>query len=85
MSKFYFTYGIEGQPFVGGWTEIEAPDGAIAAELFRAVHPDKTPGILNCAWVYSEEQFKQTEMADPNGNFGYFCHEKITVTRTSTN
>ena len=24
MAKFYFTYGLEGQPFVGGWTEIEA-------------------------------------------------------------
>ena len=23
--KFYFTYGTDGQPFVGGWTEVEAP------------------------------------------------------------
>lgn len=23
MAKFYFTYGTEGQPFVGGWTEKE--------------------------------------------------------------
>ncbi len=84
MPKFYFTYGTDGtQPFIGGWTEVEAPDGAIAGNLFRAVHPDKTPGILNCAWVYSEERFLQTEMA--KGNFGVCCHEKITVTRTVNN
>lgn len=25
MPTFYFTYGTDGQPFVGGWTEITAP------------------------------------------------------------
>lgn len=25
MAKFYFTYGTDGQPFFGGWTEVEAP------------------------------------------------------------
>lgn len=24
MPKFYFTYGTDGQPFVGGWTEVDA-------------------------------------------------------------
>ena len=40
MPKFYFTYGAEGQPFVGGWTEVEAPDGHAACAAFRAYHPD---------------------------------------------
>lgn len=26
MARFYFTYGTDGQPFVGGWTEVEAPN-----------------------------------------------------------
>lgn len=81
MSKFYFTYGTEGQPFVGGWTEIEAPDKRAACAAFRVYHPDKTERVLNCSWVYSEEDFKNSCMAGPNGNFGYFCHEKITITR----
>lgn len=81
MAKFYFTYGTEGQPFVGGWTEVEAPDRKIACALFRAIHPDKTEGLLNCCSVYSEEQFSKTEMAGSKGNFGRFCHEVITLRR----
>lgn len=81
MPKFYFTYGTSGQPFVGGWTEIEAPDAHSAAALFRAYHPDKTEGLLNCSSVYTQEQFEKTEMWGPDGNFGRRCHERITVTR----
>ena len=81
MLKFSFTYGTSGQPFYGGWTVIEAPDYNTACAFFRAVHPDKTPGILNCSSVYSEEQFAKTLMAGPEGNFGHWCHERITVTR----
>ena len=81
MSKFYFTYGTEGQPFYGGWTEIEALDGHTACAAFRAFHPDKTEGILNCSSVYTEEQFKNSIMAGEKGNFGCFCHERITITR----
>ena len=46
MSKFYFTYGSEGHPFVGGWTEVEAPDLGTACATFRAFHPDKTACLL---------------------------------------
>ena len=42
--KYYFTYGTDGQPFVGGWTEVEAPNVNLACAVFRAVHPDKEPG-----------------------------------------
>lgn len=81
MERFYFTYGSEGQPFVGGWTEIEAPDIKTACAIFRAFHPDKYEGLLNCADYYSEERFMKTKMAGPGGNFGRRCHERITVTR----
>lgn len=81
MEKFFFTYGLEGQPFVGGWTEIEAPDIHVACALFRAVHPDKSGVLLNCSSVYTDAQFKRTRMSGPGGNLGHRCHEKITVTR----
>lgn len=80
MATFYFTYGTEGQPFFGGWTEVDAPNGRAACLAFRAYHPDKTEGLLNCSSVYDEEQFKQTKMHD-SGNFGRRCHEVITLRR----
>lgn len=81
MPNFYFTYGTEDQPYYGGWTQIVAPDRQVACGVFRGFHPDRTEGILNCAEVYSEEQFLNTSMAGPDGNFGFFCHELITVQR----
>lgn len=77
MRKFYFTYGTENQPFYGGWTEVNAPDVTLACAAFRAVHPDRTQGLLNCSSVYDEEIFKSTEMCR-SGNFGIFTHEVIT-------
>ena len=77
MELFYFTYGTEGQPFSGGWTEIEAPDEDTARAVFRLIHPKN--GFLNCSSVYPEERFKRTKMAGPGGNFGRFCQEKITL------
>lgn len=81
MAKLYFTYGDEGQPFCGGWTEVEAPDMRTACAVFRAFHPDKYDGLLNCSSVYTEAAFQTTSMAGPKGNFGRFCHERITVDR----
>ena len=78
--RFYFTYGTGGQPFTGGWTEVEAPTRAAACMAFRAYHPDRIEGIVNCASIYSEEQFRQTEMYRI-GNFGCRCQETITLRR----
>lgn len=78
--KFYFTYSLHGQPYVGGWTEVEAPDKHMACEAFRLYHPDKTEGILNCAGIYSEERFMKTEMYR-SGNFKRRCHETIILRR----
>lgn len=84
MARFYFTYGTEGQPFYGGWTEVIAPDVHSACCAFRAYHPDKDEGLLNCSSVYTEEQFKASCMSGPEGNFRRFCHETITITRELT-
>lgn len=79
--KFYFTYGTGGQPFYGGWTEVEAPAATAACAAFRAFHPDKTKGLLNCSSFYTEEEFRRTNMAGSEGNFGHFCHERIILRR----
>ena len=52
MPKFYFTYGSEGQPFCGGWTEVEAPNLHAACAAFQAYHPDKTEGLLNLSLIH---------------------------------
>lgn len=80
MPNFYFTYSLEGQPFVGGWTLINAPNEEVARSIFRSFHPDRNEGILNCAYVYSEERFQKTKMFK-NGNFGKALRERIIVTR----
>lgn len=84
MPKFYFTYGTSGQPFVGGWTEVEAPTARVAAFAFRAFHPDKVEGLLNCSDMYTQEHFERTEMYR-RGNFGFRCHEVITLRREAAN
>lgn len=84
MQSFYFTYGTDGtQPFRGGWTQVKAESLEQACALFRAVHPDKTPGLLNCAGVYTEEQFRSGGMGGKGDNLGRGCVEiiRITITR----
>jgi hypothetical protein len=77
QQKFYFTYGTsETQPFYGGWTEVIAEDFDQAIERFYTKHPMKTPGIINCAFMYTEEEFKKTDMFK-KGNIGCRCHEII--------
>lgn len=84
MKKFYFTYGTEGQPFRGGWTEVIAPNYKSAVATFRACHPDKLDGIVNCSSIYTESEFAETTMSQ-KGNFGKRCQERITVTCESVN
>ena len=78
LKKYYYTYGTENQPYRGGWTEVEAPSAFIASAVFRLIHPDNEDGLMNCAGMYTEENFKQTNMY-VNGNFGAKCYEKITL------
>ena len=84
MKNYYFTYGTEGQPFRGGWTQIQAETEEQARTMFRAIHPDKIPGILNCSSVYDEEYFTHSKMYRA-GNFGARCHEIVIVRRGELN
>lgn len=75
--NFYFTFGSEGHPYVGGWSVVEAPDMGRACEVFRAYHPDVIEGRLNCCSVYHEETWGSTIMAVKGLNLGAGCHEII--------
>lgn len=78
--KFYFTYGTSRLfPFRGGWTEVTAKDREEAVALFRIVHPDATPGIVNCSFIYPENEFRKTGMYT-SGNLGQHCVETISLT-----
>ena len=76
MQKYYFTYGISGFSFSGGWTEVIAPTRTAACALFRLFHPDVHEGLLNCANVYDYDDFVGSEMY-LHGNFGHKCREII--------
>ena len=77
MPKYYFTYGTSNNyPYQNGWTEVVAMNERDAIAKFRSVHPDRSDGIINCSWIYTEEKFKQTLMFT-KGNLGAKCHEVI--------
>ena len=78
--KFYFTYGTDGQPFYGGWSEVVADDQGKAIKAYTAYHPMKN-GLLNCCTVYSEEAFRNTSMYKNGKNFGFGLQERITLIR----
>ena len=77
MERFYFTYGTsKNQPFVGGWTTVEAPSLDKAIKTFRKAHPDHIKGLVNCAFIYEEAEFNAKPMSS-KGNFGSFEHERL--------
>lgn len=77
LKSFYYTYGTYfGYPFRGGWTVVRAENRVQADRLFRQHHKDATPGVLNCAFVYTWEEFVATGMAQ-NGCYGIGCREII--------
>ena len=79
MQKYYFTFGTDPKfPYQRGWVEVEAHDKNQACNIFRAYFPDRTKNIINCAFVYSENEWKKTKMG--KGDYavpGEFCHAKI--------
>ncbi|MBR2080040.1 MAG: hypothetical protein IKM36_03590 [Oscillospiraceae bacterium] len=78
---FYFTFGdCDDQPYCGGWSVVEADTLIQAVAAFNAYHP--TPDLVRCAMIYTETEFKKTEMYK-EGNKGAREHERIVLARTS--
>jgi hypothetical protein len=55
---------------------LDVNDCNLACEVFKLSHPCKTGVVLNCAGVYTEQQFKETSMYK-NGCWGKFCQERL--------
>lgn len=74
--KFYFTFGnSEIQPYKNGWVIVEAPNEEIARGIFALIYPNKKDrSTLRCAFVYSEQEWKETSMYAYNDNLGAGCH-----------
>lgn len=78
---FVFTYGCsDEQPFVGGWTEVMAPDEETAVRIFEVYHPPVHGDLIPCSSIYTLDEFKATRMV--TSNLGARCHENIIVLRT---
>lgn len=78
LRYYYFTFGTDPDyPFAGGWVTVAAPSRQAAVQIFRLYYPNEAnTEALNCADVYTEEEFKETGMEE-TGNFGAFCHAVI--------
>lgn len=59
QENFYFTFGTaETFPLhEKEYVKISAPNKEIAVKEFRRHHPDHTPGIVNCAFIYNEREW----------------------------
>lgn len=80
MQRYFFTMGSEGHPYSGGWVEVYAESRSAAIEAYSIFHPKKN-GCVNCAFIYSEAEFRKTSMF-LYGNFGKRCMECIRVERS---
>lgn len=64
MAKFYFTFGTAKRyPYIGGWSEVTAPNRWCAWSVFTALHPTKKDSpipdvnIGNYREMYTEEEW----------------------------
>ncbi len=75
MKPFYFVFGTDSQyPFYKGWIEIYAESLEQACKVFRVYFPDYYTGIVNCAWIYSQEQWEKKVKEGCFDSPDDFCH-----------
>lgn len=71
-NKFYYTFGSATYyPYCRGYVIVIAKDRKEADEKFRKKYPDRNAGILNCAFVYSENRWNGITVDKGE------CHETI--------
>lgn len=60
MSNFYFTFTMDQG---GGWAVVKANNIHDAIRMFQIAHPHPNgDDYVNCAFYYTEEDFKNTTM-----------------------
>ncbi len=61
QKKFYFTFGSDpGFPYQNTYIIVIADTERAAVEKFRAKFPDRHKDTVNCAFWYSEEQWRRS-------------------------
>lgn len=72
LQRFYFTYGTDSYyPFQGGWTLVYANSKEQAIKTFKEYHPNRDGSpFINCAFIYTQDEFEKTEMYENEDNFG---------------
>lgn len=75
---FYFTFGCSSkeQPYDGGWAEVTADSMEDAVNIFNSEFPPDR-GLVRCAGIYTELEFRATIMGIKNSNFGRACVLKL--------
>ena len=59
MNKFYFTFGSNSQfPYQNTYLVVIADSEREAVQKFRAKYPDRHDGIVNCSFIYSEDEWE---------------------------
>ena len=78
MKNYYFTFGSSpNYPFQNGWVMIQAPSRTAAIQIYNAYYPPKTRGLVNCAFIYEEEEFKRVKNLIGRDIAGAGCHRII--------
>ena len=77
MANFYFTFGSDERfPYQNGYLIVIAENKHEACRIFRSHYPNRPEsGCLNCAFVYSEEEWNMTCMKAMRDK--YPCYETI--------
>lgn len=69
MQKFYFTFGSDEKfPYPNQYLVVQAPTYHKALCGFREKHPDRTENTLNCAFVYTQDEWDQVSMQMKNSD-----------------
>jgi len=76
---YYFVFGSDEQLFTGGWVRINADNEEEAKRKFIARYGENAwkDAVLNYAFGYTEEKFKETIMYPDGGYLGAGEHDYI--------
>lgn len=63
--NYYFTFGTaEYFPYKNGYLVVKASNIKEAVQKYREKHPDIERGIINCSFVYTEDEWNRTGMLE---------------------
>jgi hypothetical protein len=74
--SFYFTFGSSLEfPYQHGYVEVKGTTRSEAVAKFRSKYPDRSENTVNCAFIYTEEEWKELLKKYGMGE----CHDVISI------